>query len=299
MKQFLYLDTDIVNSIIAQSEKGLITEISSQQESGKAKKKSRLFGTKANANVGGSLWKFAKAEAGLSVGGDWGNDQSEHFTSREMMAKTLHDAAFDVAYAHIKPTEYKLGNDNSDEYGLYVELRRVFDFVDLDYLENLFSENGLIDFLKKSSRDKIQEEVDKTTSGMNREQLRKAGNAIKTEIQKLVTASDKQYDDIHEIITAFKQLIPYSKMMISSDGYLVPLDDKYFRINPDNLGFKYGGEITCVGIITNIIGADTDPCDNKNIFATLQFTVNEALRAILPTNKDNLCVIHPIAVFYG
>lgn len=299
MKQFLYLDTDIVNSIIAQSEKGLITEISSQQESGKAKKKSRLFGTKANANIGGSLWKFAKAEAGLSVGGDWGNDQSEHFTSREMMAKTLHDAAFDVAYAHIKPTEYKLGNDNSDEYGLYVELRRVFDFVDLDYLENLFSENGLIDFLKKSSRDKIQEEVDKTTSGMNREQLRKAGNAIKTEIQKLVTASDKQYDDIHEIITAFKQLIPYSKMMISSDGYLVPLDDKYFRINPDNLGFKYGGEITCVGIITNIIGADTDPCDNKNIFATLQFTVNEALRAILPTNKDNLCVIHPIAVFYG
>lgn len=299
MKQFLYLDTDIVNSIIAQSEKGLITEISSQQESGKAKKKSRLFGTKANANVGGSLWKFAKAEAGLSVGGDWGNDQSEHFTSREMMAKTLHDAAFDVAYAHIKPTEYKLGNDNFDEYGLYVELRRVFDFVDLDYLENLFSENGLIDFLKKSSRDKIQEEVDKTTSGMNREQLRKAGNAIKTEIQKLVTASDKQYDDIHEIITAFKQLIPYSKMMISSDGYLVPLDDKYFRINPDNLGFKYGGEITCVGIITNIIGADTDPCDNKNIFATLQFTVNEALRAILPTNKDNLCVIHPIAVFYG
>ena len=211
MKQFLYLDTDIVNSIIAQSEKGLITEISSQQESGKAKKKSRLFGTKANANVGGSLWKFAKAEAGLSVGGDWGNDQSEHFTSREMMAKTLHDAAFDVAYAHIKPTEYKLGNDNSDEYGLYVELRRVFDFVDLDYLENLFSENGLIDFLKKSSRDKIQEEVDKTTSSMNREQLRKAGNAIKTEIQKLVTASDKQYDDIHEIITAFKQLIPYSK----------------------------------------------------------------------------------------
>lgn len=216
-----------------------------------------------------------------------------------MMAKTLHDAAFDVAYAHIKPTEYKLGNDNSDEYGLYVELRRVFNFVDLDYLENLFYENGLIDFIKKRSRDKIQEEIDKTTSNMNREQLRKAGNAIKTEIQKLVTASDKQYDDIHGIITAFKQLIPYSKMMISSDGYLVPLDDKYFRINPENLGFKYGGEITCVGIITNIIGADTDPCDNKNIFATLQFTVNEALRAILPTNKDNLCVIHPIAVFYG
>lgn len=87
-------------------------------------------------------------------------------------------------------------------------------------------------------------------------------------------------------------------MLISSDGYLIPLDDKYFRINPSNLGFKYGGEITCVGMITNIIGTDTNPCDDKNIFATLQFTVNEALRAILPTKEENLCVIHPIAVFY-
>ena len=88
-------------------------------------------------------------------------------------------------------------------------------------------------------------------------------------------------------------------MMISYDGYLIPMDDQYFRIDPQNLGFKYGGEITCVGMITNIIGADTNPNDPKNMFATLQFTVNEALRKILPANKENLCVIHPIAVFYG
>lgn len=83
------------------------------------------------------------------------------------------------------------------------------------------------------------------------------------------------------------------------DGYLIPLDDQYFRIDPKNLGFKYGGEITCVGMITNIIGVDADSCDNNNIFATLQFSVNEVLRTILPTNEKNLCVIHPIAVFYG
>lgn len=38
---------------------------------------------------------------------------------------------------------------------------------------------------------------------------------------------------------------------------------------------------------------------SNNIFATLQFTVNEVLRTILPTDAQNLCVIHPIAVFYG
>lgn len=79
----------------------------------------------------------------------------------------------------------------------------------------------------------------------------------------------------------------------------IPLDDRYFRIDAQNLGFKYGGEITCVGMITNIIGEDTDPNDSQNIFATLQFSVNEVLRQLLPTKERNLCVIHPIAVYYG
>lgn len=34
-------------------------------------------------------------------------------------------------------------------------------------------------------------------------------------------------------------------------------------------------------------------------FATLQFSVNEVLRQLLPTKERNLCVIHPIAVYYG
>lgn len=96
-----------------------------------------------------------------------------------------------------------------------------------------------------------------------------------------------------------RQIIPYNRMLISSDGYLIPLDDRYFRIDAQNLGFKYGGEITCVGMITNIIGEDTDPNDSQNIFATLQFSVNEVLRQLLPTKERNLCVIHPIAVYYG
>lgn len=34
-------------------------------------------------------------------------------------------------------------------------------------------------------------------------------------------------------------------------------------------------------------------------YATLQFSVNEVLRQLLPTKERNLCVIHPIAVYYG
>ena len=57
--------------------------------------------------------------------------------------------------------------------------------------------------------------------------------------------------------------------------------------------------MTCVGMVTNIIGESTDPGDEKNIFATIQYTANEALRKLLPTIESDLCVLHPIAVYYG
>lgn len=299
MKQFLYLDTDIVNSIIAQSEKGLIQEQSEENGSDK-KKDTHISGSmEGSGTAGGSFLKLAKAEANLSLSGELGKEYVSSTTSREIISKVLHDAAFDIAYGYIKPQKLSVGKNDSGEYGDYVELTRVFDFVDMDYLEKLFSKNGLIDFLKKNDKEKIETEASRATGGMNRAQLRSTEKTIKSELKKLIAESDKQYDDIHDTIVAFRQLMPYARMMISYDGYLIPMDDQYFRSDPQNLGFKYGGEITCVGMITNIIGADTNPNDPKNMFATLQFTVNEALRKILPTNKENLCVIHPIAVFYG
>lgn len=299
MKQFLYLDTDIVNSIIAQSEKGLVQEQSQENEGNKTKSTYVGGGVEGTGATEGSFLKLARAEASLSISGELGKDYSSSTTSREIISKVLHDAAFDIAYTYICPKKFAFGTNNDDDYGNYIELTRVFDFVDMEYLENLFSKNGLVDFLKKTSKEKIETEASRATDGMNREQFRTAGKKIKSELKKLIADSDKQYDDIHDIIVAFRQLMPYTRMLISSDGYLIPMDDKYFRIDPKNLGFKYGGEITCVGMITNIIGSDTNPDDPKNLFATLQFEVNEILRTILPTNAENLCVIHPIAVFYG
>ena len=298
MKQFLYLDTDIINSIIAQSEQGLTTEISNENETGTNKEKRHSGEAQGQANASASFWKFANAEATGSLDIEYESNKGNHETYREIINKTLHDAAFDYAYKYIKPTKYLLGNDNDDQYGNYIELNRVFDFVDLSYLEKLFSKEGILDLLKKDTKKKSDNQIQETESSLTREQLRAARKTIKEKAQELIKAQNQEYDDIHDLLSMYSKILPYSRMMLSSDGYLIPLEDKYFRINPENLGFKYGGEITCVGIVTNIIGEDTNPEDNKNIFATLQFTVNEMLRAILPTEEKNICVIHPIAVYY-
>lgn len=299
MKQFLYLDTDIINSIIAQTEKGLVQSLSDEEVSTETETDSLNASIKGTGTIGGSIVKLAKAEANLSGSLESIEGGTLSSTSRQIISKTLHDAAFDIAYTYISPSEIELQSQSNDETGNYVELTRVFDFVDLDYLEKLFEKDGIIEFIKKTSAEQIEAEAEKVKEGHNREQLRKAGINFKQEIKKAIDANNKQYDDIAVIIKAMRGLIPYNRMLISSDGYLVPLNTKYFRVDPLDLGFKYGGEITCVGMITNIIGEDTNPNNENNIFATVQFTANEVLRKLLPTSENNLCVIHPIAIYYG
>ena len=57
MKQFLYLDVDIVNSIIAQSEQGLIQEISNEQESSDTELDSSKIAANISTKFGGALVK--------------------------------------------------------------------------------------------------------------------------------------------------------------------------------------------------------------------------------------------------
>lgn len=299
MKQFIYLDTDIVTSIIAQAEKGYITQQTNESESGTEKSNSKTGTAGIEASGGGSFWKFLQAEGKVSAAGELSVSNTSQSSTRAVVEKILHDAAFDIAYGYIKPSATALGNQDNDEEGNYLEVKRIFDFVDFDYMERLFEKGGIVDLMKKISADQIEGNAGKLTSDYNREQSRKASSQIKSELKKAIDINNKQFDDVAAIIKAFRCIIPYNRMLLSRDGYLIPLDDKYFRIDPSNLGFKYGGEMTCVGMVTNIIGESTDPADPHNVFATIQYRANETLRKLLPTIEHDLCVIHPIAVYYG
>ena len=299
MKQFIYLDTDIVTSIIAQEEKGLITQQTQEKDTSSDKTVEKEMDASASAKGGGKVLKFIQAEAELDLSGNLKHITSNASSTKDVAEKILHDAAFDIAYNYIIPTKVEYGNDMVGEEGEYLEIVRVYDYVDFTYLEKLFEKGGIIEFIKQNAADEIEKRAKQLVQNMSREQARRAETKLKNETKNQINNNSKQYDEVLRMIKAIKQLIPYDRMLISNDGFLMPLDDKYFRINPTNLGFKYGGEMTCVGMVTNIIGKDTDPCDDKNIFANIQYSVNEVLRSILPTKNDNICVIHPIAIYYG
>lgn len=77
-----------------------------------------------------------------------------------------------MAYDAMKPVVINPGTDEGGP-GSYVEMTRIYDFVDLEYLEGLFSKDGIVDLIKKNEKEKICEATKeyKETS-LNREQRR-------------------------------------------------------------------------------------------------------------------------------
>ena len=298
MKQFIYLDTDIVNSIIAQKEKGLVLETESEHEDTAGKGNTKTGNISLDGSVSGGIWKFVQAQAELNGTGGLELNSHSQTVLKEIATKILHDAAFDIAYEQIK-SECDTDPANAD-LGSFVELTQSFDFVDLEYIENLFSDkNSFLNFMKKTEKEKIEVQAAKEISeNFNREQLRKNGNELKNRVKGLIEENNRKYENISDVVKAMRQIVPYKRMLVSSDGYLIPLEDKYFRDNPQTMGFKHGGYVTCVGYITNVI-RETSTLNSENIFAQLQFMVNQALISILPTKEMDLFVVHPIAIFYG
>ena len=77
---------------------------------------------------------------------------------------------------------------------------------------------------------------------------------------------------------------------MSKDGYIIPVDDKYFRIDSKCMGFKYGGSIICIGMVTNLIGEDFNPTDNDNVFEKIQIFSTRSIKRIASyKRKEPLC----------
>lgn len=295
MKQFIYLDTDIVNSILAQKDKGLVLETASEQENTTGKENSKTGTIMLDSSVGGSIWKFAQAQAEFSGTGELSNSKHSQTVLKEIATKTLHDAAFDIAYEHIQNEH--MSNFTNVHLGSFIELKQNFEFVDLVYIEKLFSDSKFINFIKKTENERIENQAYEEFNSLNREERRGNETELKKQIKKLIEENNKNYDNIAEMVTAFRYMLPYNRLLVSSEGYIIPLEDKYFRDNPETIGFKHGGGLTCVGYITNII-QENSPV-SQNIFSKLQMIINKTLISLLSSNTQKLIIVNPIAIYYG
>ncbi len=296
MKYFLYLNNDIINSIISQAEQGLITELMNESENSSGKSFDKETKVGALAKLSSTFYKLFGAECEFDYEHTRNNSSQENHVSKDIVQKTLHDAAYNIAYDYISE---QIKRNQVEDLGEYVEISGDFQYIDIKSLVSYFDEDGIIDYIKNEEMEKIGGQIDAQFASLNRETSRSNQNEIQKRKKDAKNAIDAKYKKIKDIVNLLRNILPCDRMYISNDGYIIPIDGRYLRDYPESFGFKYGGLMTCLGYVTNIIGQDTYIEDNSNVFASLQHGINESLRSILPLTDDNLFIITPIAIYYS
>lgn len=294
MRRFIYLDTDTLNSYIAQIYDGLVqtqeTEIQSNQITDKQNELTSNLGADADLRV------FGKGlEGKIDFTYRHLKDTSNTELISDVQTKLLHDNAFDQLMNYLFRNNL-LSNHN---IGDFIEINDEFYIMDLDYYKKIFGDKKFLDFLKKSDRDKIQsllkiqQDIELIQEGANANEIKKNySNLSKSKCSE----SDENYDKVKDTIDILYTLVPYRRTLCIADNMVV-LNDKYMRDKIEMTSFKFGGKIKVLGYITNKIKADANDMSNISPLAQVGIGLNQIMLSFFGQH-ETLNIVHPIAIYY-
>lgn len=293
MKRFLYYNQDSVNSLLAQIEQGLLIK----KDSGKEETTSLSSTAEMRSDITGDL--SAKVLGiGASVQGDiQASDADTEITTkmiRNIQEKALHDYAFEKVY------EYIIGNDmikNEDpKIGDYILINEVPTFLDFNYFQALFAENGAVKLANDQSKKQIDDLLTELRQSVPKgTQIPAPIKAQIKELENKIKSAEPERKEMAKTIEAIRNTLPYNRFVMT-DNMLIPLDDENFRDDPNIVAFKYGGCISALGYVTNIV-IESESVTPDNDFAPLYDAINKIMLSMFH-NKKKIYIVHPIALYY-
>ena len=293
MKRFLYYNEDSVNSFLAQIENGLLVKENNTAE--KTESLSTTNGVKSDVTGDLSAKVFG---LGASLKGNLHADDSDTEVAtnliRSVQEKALHDYAFEKIYDYVQ--KENLVNNDNPQIGDIILVTETPTFLDFNYFKTLFSENGAIKYSNEQTQKGVNEQIDALKASVPKgAQIPLLIKNKIDEIKEQANKAEPQRKELLKVIEVLRNSLPHDRFVMTSN-MLIPLDDKNFRDNPNIIAFKYGGEMTIMGYVTNIVSKEEKQISN-NSFAPLYDAINKIMLNIF-NNQDEIYIIHPIALFY-
>lgn len=291
MRRFIYLDTDTLNSYLAQIFDGLIQTQEFEKSTGKKKEKQNRFASSLGGQIAFKLLGKgidANAQATYESLKTVANDEMV----RDVQTKIMHDNAFDEFASYLKDNNLLGGTD----IGNFVSIEDDFYIFDIAFYQKLFAENGFVSGLKEIQKSNIQKEAEQKVQELNREQQR--GRNLHKQVRDIVDAatakSEEEFAAAETLINMIASIIPYPQILCISN-YVVVLNEEYLRDDLSTAAFKYGGKIKVVGYVTNKVMAQSNT--HVSAFAGIGNSIN-ALMKIFFENADEMFIVHPVATYY-
>lgn len=291
MRRFIYLDTDTLNSYLAQIFDGLIQTQESEKSTGKKNEKQNRFASSLGGQIAVKLFGKgidANAQATYEHLKTVANDEMV----RDVQTKIMHDNAFDEFASYLKDNNLLGGTD----IGKFISVEDDFYIFDIAFYQKLFAEKGFVSGLKEIQKSNIQKEAEQKVQELNREQQR--GKNLQKQVRDIVDAatakSEEEFTAAETLINMIASIIPYPQILCISN-YVVVLNEEYLRDDLSTAAFKYGGKVKVVGYITNKVMAQSNT--HVSAFAGIGNSIN-ALMKIFFENADEMFIVHPVAIYY-
>ena len=290
MRRFIYYDKDGIESYLAQITSGISFSSSTETTNSNEIEHQESKEKNIHSDIGAKLAGIgAEIQEDISKGET--NKTSTNQLVKSLEEKVLSDYAFDKVFDFfsknkmLKTSDFKIGD--------VVNLEENVTFFDFDYFEKLFSENGISSFSIKQSKDELKKIRD-SLSGPQKQNI-EVKNKIK-EMENMIKQQESERKSTLEILNMAKVTLPYVRFVMTKECLIV-LNDDCFRDNPNNIAFKYGGNIQIVGYVTNIIDCESRTENQINAFSEMYKMVNQVMMSLYNGTK-HVYVIHPLAMYY-
>ena len=290
MRRFIYYDKDGIESYLAQITSGISFSSSTETTNSNEIEHQESKEKNIHSDIGAKLAGIgAEIQEDISKGET--NITSTNQLVKSLEEKVLSDYAFDKVFDFfsknkmLKTSDFKIGD--------VVNLEENVTFFDFDYFEKLFSENGISSFSIKQSKDELKKIRD-SLSGPQKQNI-EVKNKIK-EMENMIKQQESERKSTLEILNMAKATLPYVRFVMTKECLIV-LNDDCFRDNPNNIAFKYGGNIQIVGYVTNIIDGESRTENQINAFSEMYKMVNQVMMSLYNGTK-HVYVIHPLAMYY-
>ena len=290
MRRFIYYDKDGIESYLAQITSGISFSSSTETTNSNEIEHQESKEKNIHSDIGAKLAGIgAEIQEDISKGET--NKTSTNQLVKSLEEKVLSDYAFDKVFDFfsknkmLKTSDFKIGD--------VVNLEENVSFFDFDYFEKLFSENGISSFSIKQSKDELKKIRD-SLSGPQKQNI-EVKNKIK-EMENMIKQQESERKSTLEILNMAKVTLPYVRFVMTKECLIV-LNDDCFRDNPNNIAFKYGGNIQIVGYVTNIIDGESRTENQINAFSEMYKMVNQVMMSLYNGTK-HVYVIQPLAMYY-
>lgn len=290
MKRFLYLNNDTLSSYMSQIDDGLIKNkietIQKDSENANTTKSAVQMAATADLKILGK-----GIEASIDPSLELNKQKKESNSNSNSMEKIIFDESVEKFEKYLLDNKYFKDKDDN-KIGDFIKIEKEMFIVDLEYYKNIFSNDSVLNFVKNSTvNDRYNAKVLEIEETGNGKKAAYDKEKLYKDIKKDV---DREYDQVTKNIEAILNIVPYNKFGIMGD-YLISFDDEYFRDKTKVVAFKYGGKMTLLGHLTNLVNNEVTG-DEKNVFSTFPSIINTFMLTFF--NKKEIKVVHPIAIYY-